>query len=371
MVDLVQFSGAVMSNGQPAGLQVFSTCPSSSSTSGNYLSRVTEITRWSEAAGCCGLLIYTDNSVVDPWLVAQIVIQNSEFQAPLVAVQPIYMHPYMVAKKVATLAWLHGRRVCLNMVAGGFKNDLTALNDTTPHDSRYDRLIEYTAVIQKLLEGGGPVSTEGAFYRVTNLSLQPRLAPELMPDILVSGSSEAGMAAARALGAIAIKYPKPPGEYRPADTADDSLRCGVRIGIVARENEDEAWSVAYRRFPDDRKGQMTRMVASKVSDSAWHGQLSRLSQQMDRTGAPAVSERSPYWLHPFENYQTNCPYLVGSYQAVAAEIAGYIASGNRTYILDIPAAEEEFIHVGAVFQLAARLSAAPAMAGAANGTGIE
>jgi len=43
---------------------------------------------------------------------------------PLVAVQPVYMHPYSVAKMVSTLAFLHQRRVFLNMVAGGFKNDL-------------------------------------------------------------------------------------------------------------------------------------------------------------------------------------------------------------------------------------------------------
>ena len=37
----------------------------------------------------------------------------------------------------------HGQRLWLNMVAGGFKNDLAALNDDTPHDKRYQRLVEY------------------------------------------------------------------------------------------------------------------------------------------------------------------------------------------------------------------------------------
>ncbi len=333
-------------------LQVFSTCPSSTTAPRDYVQRVIETARWSEAAGCAGLLIYTDNSLVDPWLVAQTVIQNTRFQAPLVAVQPVYMHPYSVAKKITSLAFLHGRRVCLNMVAGGFKNDLVALNDTTPHDSRYDRLVEYTLLIRRLLEGAAPVTMEGQFYHVTNLTLQPRLAPELMPDILVSGSSEAGLAAARAMGAIAVKYPEPPGQHKPNPAgmaaAEDGLRYGIRIGIVARADEDEAWRVAFERFPDDRKGQLTRQLATKVSDSAWHKQLSGLSQQLDKDG------RSTYWLHPFENYHTNCPYLVGSYEAVTGELSRYIAAGNRTYILDIPAAEEEFQHIASVFQLASR-----------------
>src|SRR2546426_11956881 len=77
-------------------------------------------------------------------LASHITTKNTPRLCPLVAVQPIYMHPYAVAKLVASFGHLYGRRIYLNMVAGGFKNDLVALNDTTPHDQRYDRLIEYT-----------------------------------------------------------------------------------------------------------------------------------------------------------------------------------------------------------------------------------
>jgi len=135
-----------------ASLLVFTTCPSSLGVSDGYLERVAQVARWSDSSGCAGMLIYTDNSLVDPWLVSQIVIQSTQSQCPLVAVQPVLMHPYCVAKMVATLGFLHHRRVFLNMVAGGFKNDLAALNDTTAHDQRYERLVEYTHVIQRLLE---------------------------------------------------------------------------------------------------------------------------------------------------------------------------------------------------------------------------
>src|SRR5437879_4367197 len=198
--DVASLNCAVTHPGHAASwrsLQVFSTCPSSFVAPGNYLQNLVQVARWSEQAGCTGSLIYTDNSLVDPWMVAQIIIQNTCSQCPLVAVQPAYMHPYSVAKMVATLAFLYGRRVYLNMVAGGFKNDLTALNDTTPHDSRYDRLVEYTLIIRRLLEGHSPVTIEGRFYKTTGLTLNPRLARELVPSILVSGSSDAGLAAAR------------------------------------------------------------------------------------------------------------------------------------------------------------------------------
>ena len=180
-------------------LDVFSTCEQSSDgDQETYVQRVADVARWSEQAGCRGILVYSDNRLVDPWLVSHIIIQNTTRLCPLVAVQPVYMHPYAVAKMVASFGLLHRRRIYLNMVAGGFKNDLVALNDTTPHDQRYDRLIEYTQIIRELLAGSSPVSYDGAFYKAKNLRLTPPLPADLFPGIFVSGSSDAGLAAAKA-----------------------------------------------------------------------------------------------------------------------------------------------------------------------------
>src|SRR6266480_4483802 len=287
------------------GLKVFATCPPSFTASPQtYLREVLEVARWSEAAGCEGILIYTDNGLVDSWLIAQEMITHTERLCPLVAVQPVYMHPYTVAKMVASLGFLHGRRLYLNMVAGGFKNDLESLNDLTP-----------------------------------------QLERDLLPGVFVSGSSDAGLAAARELGALAVRYPKPVAEYEAAPPPD-AAALGIRIGIIAREEARDAWQVARARFPEDRKGQLTHQLAMKVSDSEWHKQLSKL-------GETAAGEDQPYWMVPFENYKTFCPYLVGSYDRVADEIARYVGVGYRTIILDVPASPEELEHIGVVCERAA------------------
>src|SRR5262245_8014964 len=115
------------------GLKIFSTCPPVAlAPRETCLRQLADIARWSEAAGCEGILVFTDNGQLDPWLVSQAIIAATERLCPLVAIQPAYMHPYSVAKMVASFAFLYGRRLYLNMVAGGFKNDLLALNDTTP-----------------------------------------------------------------------------------------------------------------------------------------------------------------------------------------------------------------------------------------------
>jgi len=328
-------------------VEIFSTCPQSNGESWEtYRQRVIDVARWSEQYGCKGILVYSDNSLVDPWLVSQIILENTANLCPLVAVQPIYMHPYSVAKMVSSFGFLYGRRVYLNMVAGGFKNDLIALNDTTPHDKRYARLVEYTTIVKQLLATKGLMRYEGEFYRVESLKMTPPLAPELLPGTFVSGSSEAGLDAARALDATAIKYPKPPKECE-GDTPVDGLKSGIRVGIIARENEDLAWDVAEQRFPEDRKGQITHQVAMKVSDSVWHKQLTEMADQ-------TRGQRHPYWLRPFENYKTFCPYLVGSYDRVAEELGRYIALGYHTFILDTPPSREELLQVGIVFERACK-----------------
>ena len=328
------------------GLKVFATCPPSFAASPQtYLREVVEVARWSEAAGCEGILIYTDNGLVDPWPIAQEMITHTERLCPLVAVQPVYMHPYAVAKMVASLGFLHGRRLYLNMVAGGFKNDLESLNDPTPHDERYARLVEYTKLIMDLLSGPGSVTLKGRYYTVANVKMTPPLKPELLPGVFVSGSSEAGLAAARALDALAVRYPKPVAEYEAAPLPDAAV-LGIRIGIIAREEPGDAWTVAHTRFPEDRSGQLTHQLAMKISDSQWHKQLSEL-------GETAAGEEQPYWMVPFENYKTFCPYLVGSYDRVADEIARYVGVGYRTIILDVPASPEELDHIGVVCERAA------------------
>ena len=324
-------------------VEIFSTCPQSPDNEpADYARRVAEVAQWSEEYGCKGILVYSDNRLVDPWLVSQLILQETTRLCPLVAIQPLYMHPYAVANLVSSLAFLHGRRIYLNMVAGGFTTDLTSLRDTAPHDLRYDRLKEYTKIIKELLAGMS-INFEGAFYSVANLKLTPSLPPELFPGIFLSGSSEAGLEACRALGATAIKYPTSAAEERDQDNG--AIAPGIRVGIITRDDEEEAWAVAHERFPEDRKGQLTHQVAMKLSDSIWHKQLSDL--------AKGTSEgRDPYWLVPFQNYKTFCPYLVGSYEVVSGEITRYILAGYRTFILDIPPDRDELRHTAAVFNQA-------------------
>jgi alkanesulfonate monooxygenase len=326
-------------------VEIFSACPVSVAlpAARSYAEQVRDVAIWGERHGCRGALIYCDNRLVDPWLVSQIVVQNTRQYAPLVAVQPVYMHPFTVANIIATFAMLHGRRVFINWVAGGFVNDLTALADETPHDERYDRLVEYATIVRRLTDGES-VTFQGRYYRVHGLKLRIPIDPSLRPGFVISGSSPAGRAAAIAVGARSVAYALPPEENQ-APAGQTGLGAGLRVGVIARDSAEEAWRTAYTRFPPDRKGQLMRQLARKVSDSHWHERLCRLAEHRAHLG-------TPYWTLPFENYRTMCPYLVGDHDAVSAAVAEYIRRGFGTFILDEPETETDLENARRVFDLA-------------------
>ena len=324
------------------GLHVYSTCPHRLEAGGaTYAAAVADAARWSEEAGYEGMLIYAANEApADPWLLAQIVVQATRGLSPLVATNPLYMHPFTAAKLVASIASLYGRRTDLNLIAGGFANDLAAFADATDHDGRYRRLSEYVAILEALLQADRPVSFAGEFYRTDRMKLAAPPPAELRPRLFVSGSSSASFDFAHLVGAISLHYPTFAEEDEPEAASD--LQSGVRLGIVTRPDGEAAWRVARARFPNDRRGEVRHMLAMSVSDSVWHKRLSALDECAE--AAP-----NPFWLGPFQNDQDYAPYLVGDYDTVGKALALLIRGGRRWFIVNAPPDADEAQHVRAAF----------------------
>lgn len=330
-------------------IELFSSCPPLRAEAGpSYTAQALEVARWSDQLGCRGILVHGGDSQLDPWLLSQLIIQNTRTLSPLVAVRPCYMHPCTVARMVSTIGHLYGRRLYLNMVADDFNNGFSAPHDATPRDGHYDRLVEYTLIIKRLLTGEA-VSFDGRYYKVDGLRLSPAPSPELYPGIFVCGSSPAGMAAARALGATAICHPRPlagNGHEIP-----DGLACGMRIGVLGRERAAEAWALAGQRFPENRMDRPARRLAGAVADAAFR-------HRQPAQPATETPQREPYWLAPLQRHQADCPYLVGGYERVGMELAGYMELGYRTYVLDVPPDAEELVHIRMIFDYAIEEEAA-------------
>ncbi len=275
-------------------LSVYATCPEfNRDRPSDYIRRVQDVAVWSERYGCCGMLINSDNTKVDPWLLAQHVLTNTAELSPAVSVQPMYMHPYAAAKMVASLSLMFQRRIELNLIAGGLKNDLVAFNEDLSHDERYARLGEYATVMQRLLWFDEAVTFHGRYYHITNLRLFPSLAAELLPQLMMPATSRAAAALCNQLGALSVGY-----NVECADSLPEPVPRGQRVGLIVRATDSEAWQAARMRFPADRQGRTLHRFARSVSDS--HGYL-RLADSADITDRVV-------WMQPLRTCQAYCPY---------------------------------------------------------------
>lgn len=317
-----------------SGVTIYSTCRSSIGYhEQHHLRRLREIAGWVEDAGYRGALIYSDNTSIDPLMAAQAAIANTDSFVPLVAIQPIDLSPFALARAVSSLAHLYGRRIDINFVSGGFSRDLAVQGDTASHDARYGRLTEYATVVKELLTGG-MVNFAGEYYNFRRARLSAPVPPDLFPTAYVSGSSPACLQTGEALGVTQLSFPLPPEDHVGPDVPKSKFGRGISVGIIAREDSAEAWRIAHQRFPADPEGAARMKLLISAGVSSWQPQLASVS-------IPDEAPGQTYWLVPFRYHHTFCPYLVGNYDEVAQALTTYLNGGIRTFVLDIPREPED------------------------------
>src|SRR5450631_3656625 len=122
-----------------------------------YVDELMRIAHFSDRNGFEGILLFSGNDVfVEPWVMAQHILAQTERSSPLIAVNPIYMHPFTVAKFVSSFALLYRRKVYLNMITGTATSDLAGLGERRTHDERYSRLGEFILIVRQLLASPRP-----------------------------------------------------------------------------------------------------------------------------------------------------------------------------------------------------------------------
>ncbi len=319
-----------------SGVTIYSTCRSSiGCEQQSHLRKLLEIAGWADDAGYRGALVYSNCTSIDAWMAAQAAIANTATFVPLVAVQPLDMTPFALARAVSSLANLYGRRVDLNFVSGGFSRDLAVQGDVLAHDARYDRLTEYVKIVRMLL--GGVATYSGQYYNVRRARLTAPVPADLLPTAYVSGSSAASLRAGESLGLGQLSFPLLPADFASPDVRKNKLGSGISIGIIARDDSSEAWRIARKRFPADLEGAERMKLLLSASLSSWQSQLASVPIADETEG-------EPYWLVPFRYHHTFCPYLVGSHDEVAQAVTTYLYGGIRTFVLDVPQEPDDLHH---------------------------
>jgi len=312
-------------------LRVFPAIPRNPNAT-QHIDDLMRVARFAERNGLNGPLLFAGNDTpVEPWAMAQHIIAHTAKISPLIAVNPLYMHPFTVAKFVSSFALLHRRKIYLNMITGTATSDLAGLGEQRGHEERYSRLGEFILIVRQLLASTRPVTFRGEFYATDTLQLRPGLPPALMPEFLIAGQSDDARRVATQTGCLRM-------QMLPPDLEQGISAPGLNFGIFAREGRDQARQEAKRLFPDSAEKRELLNYTMENTDSVW-------KRRLHEAGQDGELRENGFWLLPFLTYQADCPYLVGSYAEIGATLRRFADMKIGTIILDVVADERELDHV--------------------------
>lgn len=210
-----------------------------------------QIARAADHLGYGGVLIPTGRSCEDAWIVASSLIGATERLKFLVALRPTTISPTAAARQAATLDRLSNGRLLVNLVVGGDASDLEADGSFLTHDERYAHASEFLDVWRRLL-AGETVDYVGRYLRVKGAR---QLFPPIQrphPPLYFGGSSNAAHDVAAQHTDLYLTWGEPPADVAAkiadvrerARQAGRQVRFGVRLHVIARDTEAQAWDAA-------------------------------------------------------------------------------------------------------------------------------
>ncbi len=203
--------------------------------------------------GYDGLLIPTGASCLDPWVTAASLVPVTRRIKLLVALRTSLMGPTASARQAATLDRALGGRLLLNVVPGGDATELAADGIFQSHDERYAAADEFLTVWRRILSGE-TVDFEGRHVRVQGARNFHEAVQKPYPPLYFGGSSPAAHDLAAQHVDAYLSWGEPPAAVAEkiadvrarAARLGRSLRIGVRLHVIVRETEAEAWAEADR-----------------------------------------------------------------------------------------------------------------------------
>ena len=309
-----------------------------------------QVAQAADRLGFEGVLIPTGKSCEDPWLLAASLIPETERLKFLVAVRPGIMAPSVAARMTSTLDRISNGRLLVNVVAGGDPAELAGDGLFLSHDERYEAADEFLDVWKGLL-AGDTVNYEGKHIHVENSELLYPPVQKPSPPIYFGGSSPAGQKVAAKHSDVYLTWGEPPEQVREkiaavrkqAEAEGRTVKFGIRLHIIVRETEEEAWQAADRLIQhlDDDTIQAAQRTFARY-DSVGQQRMASLHRgtREELTISPNL------WAGVGLVRGGAGTALVGSAENVAKRIKEYEALGIESFILSGYPHLEEAYHVG-------------------------
>ena len=317
-----------------------------------------------DSLGYEGVLIPTGRSCEDPWVVASSLIPVTKRLKFLVAVRPGLHQPSLAARMAASFDRLSGGRLLINLVTGGDRAELEGDGVFLDHAQRYEQSAEFIRIWREILERsheGGTLDYEGEHLSVKGAKL---LFPPLQkpyPPVYFGGSSEAAHDLAAEQVDAYLTWGEPPAEVakKIADVREKaarhgrSVKFGIRLHVIVRETEDEAWSDAGRlisRLKDETVVQAQAAFARM--DSEGQRRMAALHAGGSRRTRAELEISPNLWAGVGLVRGGAGTALVGDAQTVADRIKEYADLGIDTFVLSgYPHLEEAYRFAELVFPL--------------------
>ena len=303
-----------------------------------------------EKLGFTGALTPTSSWCEDAWVFTAALTQRTEHFKYLVAFRPGLQAPTLVAQAAATYQRISRNRLLLNVVTGGDDVEQRRFGDYLGKSERYERAAEFLTIFRQLWSGE-PVTFTGKHLSVENATIIPA---DTWPDIYLGGSSAEALEVAAEHADVYLTWGEPPAQVAEkldavrhqvknlgrARRAAGDLRFGIRLHVISRPTEEEAWAQADKLLAGLDPESIKR--AQQVqSNSQSEGQRRMSALHGGRTDNLEVSPN--LWAGIGLVRGGAGTALVGSHEQVADRIAEYHELGLDEFILSgYPHLEEAF-----------------------------
>jgi alkanesulfonate monooxygenase len=286
--------------------------------------------------GYYGVLIPTGKSCEDSWLVAAALAPMTKRLRYLVAVRPGLQPPSLAARMAATLDRLSEGRLLINVVTGGDPVENKGDGIFLSHAERYQVTREFLEVYSRLLKGE-KVDFQGEHLRVEGAEVLFPPVQENGPPLFFGGSSEEALEVAANQIDTYLTWGEPLEQVaekiavvrQQAEERGRTLDYGIRLHVIVRETEEEAWAAADKLIAhlDDETIAAAQKIFSRM-DSTGQARMSAL-----HGGSKDGLRIAPnLWAGVGLVRGGAGTALVGNPQQVAARIREYQALGITNFI---------------------------------------
>lgn len=297
--------------------------------------------------GFSAVLLPTGNSCEDAWVVASTLVPATRRLKFLVAVRPGIMSPTVAARMTATFDRLSGGRLLINVVTGGDPHEAAADGVFLSHDERYEVTGEFLHIWRRIL-AGETYTHHGKHLKVDNARVYYPAVQRPHPPLYLGGSSDAAMEIAAEHIDVYLTWGEPPALVaekiervrKLAASKGRTVRFGIRLHVIVRETNEEAWQAANEliKYIDKDTVERARAGLSKF-DSEGQKRMASLVH-----GSPANLEVSPNLWAGIGLVRSGAgTALVGDAATVAQRMLEYADLGIESFILSgYPHLEEAY-----------------------------